>query len=55
MKKKQIKTLSLNKLKISKINFSERIKGGSEVLVCRTSYEPTCTKATDCQYGSMGS
>ena len=53
MKKKRVKTLSLNKLKISKIDFLEKIKGGS-IQVCPPTYEDSCTKATDCEYGNMG-
>jgi hypothetical protein len=53
MKKKQIKTLILNKLKISKIDFSEKIKGGS-LKVCSHTMKISCTFGGTCDSGNMG-
>jgi hypothetical protein len=44
MKNRNIKKLSLNKLKISKIDFSEKIKGGSLDNDCNKTEDDICTK-----------
>jgi hypothetical protein len=49
MKKKQIKILTLNKLKISKIDFSEKIKGGSDMGYCKdNTIAPACPTGIGC-------
>jgi Fe-S cluster assembly iron-binding protein IscA len=53
MKKKHIKTLAFNKLKIATIDFSEKLKGGS-LEVCPPTFEYSCSKGSGCITGNMG-
>ena len=53
MKKKHLKKLAINKLKISAIDFSEKIKGGS-IAECPPTYKVSCTKGESCPNRNMG-
>ncbi|WP_298508232.1 hypothetical protein [uncultured Kordia sp.] len=55
MKKKSVKRLEINKLKISKIDFSNKIKGGSEARHCpENTIYPACPSGAGCAEDTFG-